>query len=216
MYKDNFGETPEGDITQIKSSDIPAHDVLCGGFPCQPFSISGKQMGFGDVRGTLFNDIIRIAKYHQPKYLFLENVANMVKHDNGNTIDTIIYELDKANYITHKQVLNASYFGIPQARKRLYFICVRKDFANKVMFSFPKPTYENISLKDIALHDKEIDKLTVKRNDITLENNKIKLCKTNILKPLHRLFESRWPGRKNISRMRPCNNIICLWRRCWC
>jgi len=98
-YFINFGQVPFGDITQFTKSSvdlnkIPAHDVLCGGFPCQAFSISGKQGGFKDPRGTLFFEIYKIAKHHRPKVLFLENVKNFAKHDNGNTFNTIKYALE--------------------------------------------------------------------------------------------------------------------------
>jgi len=92
-YYENFGDMPQGDITKINEKDIPKHDILCAGFPCQAFSISGKQQGFKDARGTLFFDIARIAKYHQPKVLFLENVKNLVKHYNGNTLKIILRNL---------------------------------------------------------------------------------------------------------------------------
>ncbi len=172
VYKDNFGEQPEGDITKIPANSIPKHDVLCAGFPCQAFSISGKQKGFEDTRGTLFYDIARIAEYHQPKYLFLENVQNLEKHNYGKTLKTILNTLEKINYDVFYSVLNASFFGVPQARKRIYFIAVRKDFKCET-FHFPSPTYEKITLHDIILTDKATSKLRIKRNDISLKKNRI-------------------------------------------
>ncbi len=89
VYSKNFGEEPHGDITEINEKDIPPHDILCAGFPCQAFSISGKQRGFEDSRGTLFFDVARIAKHHKPKVLLLENVKNFASHDNGRTLEII-------------------------------------------------------------------------------------------------------------------------------
>ena len=85
-YERNYGIKPDGDITKVDAADIPVHDVLCGGFPCQAFSKAGKRLGFADpTKGTLFFDIMRIAKYHNPKYMLLENVRNLASHDGGNT-----------------------------------------------------------------------------------------------------------------------------------
>lgn len=85
-YERNYGIKPDGDITKVEAKDIPAHDVLCGGFPCQAFSKAGKRLGFEDpTKGTLFFDIMRIANYHHPKYMLLENVRNLASHDEGNT-----------------------------------------------------------------------------------------------------------------------------------
>ena len=84
-YEYNFGELPDGDITKVTASDIPNHDVLCAGFPCQAFSVSGKQRGFDDARGTLFFEVAKIIKIKNPKVIFLENVRNLLTHDNGRT-----------------------------------------------------------------------------------------------------------------------------------
>jgi DNA (cytosine-5)-methyltransferase 1 len=184
-YYDNFKEKPEGDITKVPESDIPIHDVLCAGFPCQPFSISGKQKGFNDVRGTLFHDIVRIANFHQPKYLFLENVANMLTHDNGNTLRVIKKTLDKINYNVYYDVLNASLYGVPQARKRIYFICVRKDIPHND-FKFIEPTYEPVILDNILLKNGETKNFIIKRNDIHITKRlkrKKRINKEN-LKPI--------------------------------
>ena len=107
-YYENYDIKPFGDITKINEKDIPHHDILCGGFPCQAFSVSGKQKGFDDSRGTLFFDIARIVKYHKPKLLFLENVRNFEKHDNGNTLKVVIKTLDNLGYNVKYKVLNAS------------------------------------------------------------------------------------------------------------
>lgn len=170
VYYNNFHDRPEGDITKIKESDIPSHDVLCAGFPCQPFSISGKQKGFDDTRGNLFFDIARIAKYHQPKYLFLENVANFLEHDGGKTMKTILNILRKINYSNiYYDVLNASFFGVPQARKRLYIIAVRNDL-DVGSFEIPKGNLIPITLKDILMPNSETKHLIVRRSDIHITN----------------------------------------------
>ncbi|MEA2028805.1 MAG: DNA cytosine methyltransferase [Campylobacterota bacterium] len=147
-YAHNYGIEPHGDITQIHAKDIPPHDILCGGFPCQAFSISGKQKGFEDTRGTLFFDIARIVKHHKPKVLFLENVRNFEKHDRGKTLQTVINTLNELNYDLHYQVLNASHYGLPQNRERIFIVGFREDL--KVMgFQFPKPSFKKVSLLDI-------------------------------------------------------------------
>ena len=148
-YYDNYGIKPAGDITQIKEENIPKHDMLCGGFPCQAFSISGKQKGFEDTRGTLFFDIARIVKHHRPKVLLLENVRNLKKHDSGKTLKTVIKTLTELNYDTHYKVLNASHYGLPQNRERIFIVCFRKDlFVDN--FKFPKSSNKIVSLFDIV------------------------------------------------------------------
>jgi DNA (cytosine-5)-methyltransferase 1 len=127
-------------------------------------------MGFDDTRGTLFYDIARIAEYRRPKFLFLENVANFVKHDGGKTLQTILNALNSIDYDVYYDVLNASLFGVPQSRKRAYFLCIRKDLNFKT-YAFPTPTLENISLKNIILEDKYVKDLIIERKDVFFDKN---------------------------------------------
>ncbi len=121
-YNENFGEKPFGDITQIDEKTIPDHDVLCGGFPCQPFSISGKQKGFDDTRGTLFFDICRILNEKKPSVVFLENVKHLVHHNGGKTLQTILDKLKDLGYSVSWRVLNGADYGVPQNRERIIII----------------------------------------------------------------------------------------------
>lgn len=122
-YNENYEEMPEGDIYDIsEKTDIPEHDILCAGFPCQPFSISGKQKGFQDTRGTLFFEICRIIRERKPKVVFLENVKHLVHHDSGNTLQVILSQLEELGYFVEWKVLNASDFGVPQNRERIIII----------------------------------------------------------------------------------------------
>lgn len=147
-YATNFGIMPYGDITKISEKEIPHHDILCGGFPCQAFSISGKQKGFEDTRGTLFFDIVRIANYHLPKIIFLENVKNLIKHDKGKTFAIVTQTLKKLGYTVYYKVLNSSNYGLPQNRERVYIVCFREDL-NVTSFNFPSPINTAVTLKSI-------------------------------------------------------------------
>ncbi|WP_423800765.1 DNA cytosine methyltransferase [Neobacillus sp. SAB-20_R2A] len=171
-YLENYGEMPEGDITTIEAEDIPAHDILCAGFPCQPFSISGKRMGFEDTRGTLFFDVARIANHHKPKILFMENVRNFETHDNGNTLKTVKETLNEIGYDFWCKVLNASDYGLPHNRERIFMIAIRKEL-NVKDFKFPIPTYEETCLRDIILPDEETAQYIINRNDMTIDESKI-------------------------------------------
>ena len=111
-----------GDIKTINENDIPDHDLLCGGFPCQSFSVAGKQKGFNDIRGTLFFDVVRIIKAKKPKYLFLENVKNLISHDHGNTIKTILKTISQCGYTFDITIINSNEAGVPQSRERTYII----------------------------------------------------------------------------------------------
>lgn len=163
-YAQNFAMTPAGDITKIDEKEIPAHDIICGGFPCQAFSISGKRRGFEDARGTLFFDIARIAALHKPKVLFLENVKNLMTHDGGKTFGTIKSILESLGYDVFTKVLDTSDFGLPQHRERLYFVCFRNDIKNRAEFKFPVGDKKS-SLSDI-LEDKPENAKVIERNDI--------------------------------------------------
>ena len=143
-YELNHNIKPEGDLTKIDVESIPAFDVLCAGFPCQPFSKAGEQKGFVDNRGNIFFDICKIVKFHNPKYLILENVRNLSSHDKGNTWKTIKSKIDKLNYHTYENpvILNTLYFGVPQSRERVVILCKRKDLGEL-------PTLPSISKKNI-------------------------------------------------------------------
>ena len=134
-YFANFGEIPYGDITRIDSSEIPHFDILCAGFPCQPFSIIGDKQGFRhETQGTLFFEIERILRDKSPKAFMLENVRNLISHDKGRTFAIILEHLKNLGYYTHYEVLNALDFGLPQKRERI-IIC---GFRENVDFAFPR------------------------------------------------------------------------------
>lgn len=121
------GDHLHGDVTKIDAKDVPDHDLLVGGFPCQSFSLAGKRKGFDDTRGTLFFDIARIAAEKQPKALLLENVKGLVNHDKGRTLDTMIETLNDIGYTVDFDVLNSKYFGVPQNRERIFIVAIRDD-----------------------------------------------------------------------------------------
>jgi DNA (cytosine-5)-methyltransferase 1 len=129
VYEENYKLKPESDITKMNIEAISPFDVLCAGFPCQPFSKAGYQKGFNDDRGNLFYNICDIIKIHTPKYLLLENVRNLASHDNGNTWKVIYENIDKLGYYTYELpvILNALHFNVPQNRERVIIMCKRKD-----------------------------------------------------------------------------------------
>ena len=135
-YAANYGLEPQGDITKIDAKDIPNHDVLFAGFPCQPFSIIGNRLGFDDIRGTLFFEIVRILKEKKPKFFILENVKQLSRHNKGKTLQVILSSLSEIGYKAYWTVLNALDFGLPQKRERTLIV----GFLNhSVDFSFPVP-----------------------------------------------------------------------------
>lgn len=139
-YEANFGEYPSGDITKINACDIPDFDILLAGFPCQAFSIIGKKEGFAnETCGTLFFEIERILKGKRPTAFMLENVRNLVAHDNGNTFKVIREHLEALGYYVHAKVLNALDYGVPQKRERIIIVGFNKD----IPFEFPEPVQES-------------------------------------------------------------------------
>ncbi len=149
-YESNFGEIPFGDITKINEKDIPEHDILVAGFPCQAFSIAGRRGGFEDTRGTLFFDVARILKEKQPKAFFLENVKGLANHARGKTLKVILNTLrdDLNYYVPDPQIVNAKDFGVPQNRERIFIVGFRKDIG-VTNFKYPEPIKKEVCVKDI-------------------------------------------------------------------
>lgn len=142
-YYSNFGEKPAGDITLIATEDIPDHDILFAGFPCQPFSICGDGKGFDDTRGTLFFDIARILAEKRPSAFVLENVKQLRGHNEGKTLARILETLAELGYSTDYKVLNALDFGVPQKRERIFIV----GFRNPTSFCWPTA---NIAMPSLA------------------------------------------------------------------
>lgn len=167
-YLLNFGEYPNGDITKITTSTIPDHDILTAGFPCQPFSICGKRKGFEDTRGTLFFNILQIAKDKKPNVVFLENVKHFKYHNGGKTLKTVLHHLEFLGFKTEWAVLNGKDFGTAQNRERIIIV------GNKQKrFDFSKlKTKSPLAIKDILQKDGDFDFL--ERGSYTLIKNPVK------------------------------------------
>jgi DNA (cytosine-5)-methyltransferase 1 len=160
-YEANFGEKPSGDITQISEEDIPLHDLLVGGFPCQPFSIAGvskyNSLGWDhgfkhDTKGTLFFDIVRILRHHKPRAFLLENVRNLKSHDRGKTFTVIIETLEKLGYTVTTKVIDAK-LVVPQHRERVFIVGMR----DADEYEFPYIEGSERVLSDILLPAEEVD-----------------------------------------------------------
>lgn len=155
-YLANFGVMPFGDITKIPAEQIPAHDILLAGFPCQAFSIMGKMQGFADTRGTMFFEIERILKHHHTPCVLLENVKQLVGHDKGRTFKVILARLSELGYHVKWKVLNALDFGLPQKRERVIVVGFQnKEYCDAFDFDFLKQSYH---LEKILEKDEEVDK----------------------------------------------------------
>ncbi len=133
-YEANYGIKPHGDITKTETSNIPKHDLLCAGFPCQPFSIIGNRLGFDDMRGTLFFEIVRILQEKKPPMLVLENVKQLASHDKKRAITRILKSLNEIGYKTYWKILNAIDYGLPQKRERTIIVGFLN---NDIEFAWP-------------------------------------------------------------------------------
>ena len=165
VYYNNFGDFPEGDITQVDEKTVPDHDILCAGFPCQAFSISGKQRGLEDSRGTLFFDVARTVKEKTPKIVFMENVKNFATHDGGKTLEVVRSTMEELGYTFNYKVLNAVHYGVPQKRERIYMVCFRNDL-KITHFDYPEPFELVKHVEDFLLKDeRKVEHLYVLRPD---------------------------------------------------
>jgi DNA (cytosine-5)-methyltransferase 1 len=124
-YEKNYGLKPVGDIVNVDVADVPPFDVLCAGFPCQPFSIAGHQQGFNDSRGNMFFETMRFVEHHKPPCVILENIVGLEKHDQGKTLKKMIAALEEQSYNVATRVLTCSDYGIPQMRKRLFIVAMK-------------------------------------------------------------------------------------------
>lgn len=143
VYKKHFGECDDRDITAVATSEIPDHDLLCAGFPCQAFSYAGKKKGFSDTRGTLFYEVARIASDKRPRCLLLENVKGLLSHRSGETFQTILRVLADLGYRVEWQVLNSKHFGVPQNRERIFIIGYLGEFSRRKVFPIERKDGES-------------------------------------------------------------------------
>ena len=205
-YRANFGEIPHGNIIDVATDDIPGFDVLCAGFPCQPFSISGKQKGFADTRGTLFFEICRIIEAKQPKVVFLENVKHLIHHDGGRTLQTILDKLCSLGYLTAWKLLNALDFGMPQNRERIIIIASKYGY-----FDFSRIEKSRcFMLLDYLDKDGSFEYLN--EHDYTLIENPIKQRQSGLIFVGYRNKSIRKagvrPGTEHLSRVHKQPNRI--------
>src|ERR1035437_1330469 len=150
MYAENFGYVPAGDLRTVRTSDVPAHDLVCCGLPCQPFSINGTQRGIQDPRGRIFRQVHRLIAAGKPTAVLLENVPRLAANNEGLTFATIRQCLRELGYDVWHEFLRASEFGCSQLRRRLYLVALRRDLGIG-RFLFPEPTFEVVRLRDHLL-----------------------------------------------------------------
>lgn len=211
IYELNYKERPFGDITKIRAKDIPAHDLLIAGFPCQAFSVAGRQEGFKDAtRGTLFFEIVRIIDFHKPKVVVLENVKNLKQHDKGNTLQVVLNTLNDLGYNVEYKLLNATDFGLPQSRERIAIVAVLKPF----LYNFEHIKTKKSHPMNVMLEEKG-EKYIDEKEYTLLDDANIKTTKNGLIFCGYRNKEMRKngisPGGVNMSRNhRQCNRIYSI------
>jgi DNA (cytosine-5)-methyltransferase 1 len=185
-YYKNYKLKPSGDITKIKAKNIPDFDLLCGGFPCQPFSSAGKRKGINDHRGNLFFEIVRILKAKKPEAFLLENVVGLTTIDKGNTFRRVLFELQSLGYCVQWKILNTIDYGLPQSRPRLFIVGIKKF----VLFSWPKskPMQPLKEILDDSLKE-SIPKLSPSIKKV-MENYRKKYKYIKRLQIWHRAFDN--------------------------
>jgi len=199
VYEKNYGITPFPDVTQLNTETMPDFDILCGGFPCQAFSHSGKQLGFEDTRGTLFRDVARILKDKQPKYFLLENVKNLKGHGGGKTWSVIYNALTEVGYVTYDRpiVVSPHMLGIPQHRERVLILGIRKDLAPTELPKVPTlKANKNLTLSSILETSDVGDKYNLTDSDREVVNKweeVVQHFKSNNVKlPTFPLWSNYW------------------------
>lgn len=147
LYEQNYGMSVAGDIREVHSKKIPSHDILCAGFPCQPFSKARKRnSNSGSELVELYQEIIRVIEHHKPQYLIMENVPDLIKHENGRTWENIQSQLDDLDYDIEHKIVSPHEFGIPQIRKRMYIVGSRTSLNG---LEWPEPSPGNLSVKNV-------------------------------------------------------------------
>lgn len=196
-YQNNFGEMPLCDVTKIPLNEIPNHDVLTAGFPCQPFSICGKKRGFEDTRGTLFFHICEIINEKQPKVVLLENVKHLIHHDGGNTLTVILNSLEELGYHVNFKLLNAKNFGVPQNRERIIIFATRKK-----PFNFSKCNFAKTKPLENFLDDDNDDFEFLNKDEYTLIENPVTQKESGLIFIGHRNKAIRKAGvRENTEHL---------------
>ena len=165
-YEVNYGVKPVKDIKNINEKMLPDFDILCGGFPCQPFSNGGKKKTFDDKRGLLFDEIMRIVKEKQPRFLFLENVKHILKVSEGKVLAYIEQQIDQHGYVLERFQMSPHEYGVPQQRERIYFVCVRKDIYNEIPIQLINKDTSALTVSDILEDSNSMDNKYYLQGDI--------------------------------------------------